>query len=175
MQDKLFQGRPTHNSIFVFAGGISHTYADFALTNRNPTDPQIQKFGVAKGPDFVSRLAGYLDIIGVNPADTEDDLYLLRRAIIARSMIERYHGLKPNDKAKFDDDILKAILFVPKYKDGARSLERLLELCSRDITKDGELRVSNSSVPPIQQLNMLTDGKAFLDLLANVSSQIETS
>lgn len=169
MEDGIFRGKPTHNSIFVFAGGTSHTFADFSLANRNPTDPQIQKFSTAKGPDFVSRLSGYLDIIGVNPADAADDLYLLRRAIVMRSMIEAIQKLNPSDKASIDEDILNAILFVPKYKDGARSLRRMLELCSRDFVKDGRKLISNSSVPPIQQLNMLTDGKAILDLLANIS------
>jgi hypothetical protein len=170
MEDMEFRGKKVHNSIFVFAGGTSSTYEQFALLDRPTTDPQVQKFGMAKGPDFKSRLAGYLNIVGVNPADSDDGLYLIRRAIVIRSILTNIQHLKLNEKARIDPDMLRAILFVPSYANGARSLRKLLEWCSQDSRR----WVKKSSVPLIHQLNMLTDGKAFMDLLADVSSEEHT-
>lgn len=166
MEDGRYRGKPVHTAIFVFAGGTSPTYSHFCLENRATTDPQVQAFGRAKGPDFVSRLRGFLNVVGINPADSDDELYLIRRAIVIRTTLARIQGLKETEEARIDTDMLRAILFVPSYVNGARSIRTLLEICSRSENK----RVTNSALPLIHQLNMLTDGKAFLDLLANVSA-----
>jgi hypothetical protein len=65
--------------------------------------------------------------------------------------------------------MLRAILLVPNYKNGVRSLRMLLEVCSRG---QEDHKVAKSALPVIQQLNMLVDGKAFLDLLNNVSADM---
>ncbi|HEX4608873.1 MAG TPA: AAA family ATPase, partial [Urbifossiella sp.] len=56
-------------AILVFAGGTSRTYRAFAReeTGGAVTDEDRRAFAAAKGPDFVSRLRGYVDIIGPNP------------------------------------------------------------------------------------------------------------
>jgi len=166
MEDGLYRGKPVHTSIFVFAGGTSGTYSQFSLENRPSTDPQVQAFGRAKGPDFVSRLRGYLNVVGVNPSDSDDELYLIRRAIVIRNILEKIQGLGADEEARIDPDMLRATLFVPQYRNNARSIRTLLEMCSRSDRRT----ISNSSLPLIHQLNMLTDGKAFLDLLADVSA-----
>lgn len=166
MEDGRYRGKPVHTAIFVFAGGTSATYSQFCLENRPTTDPQVQEFGRAKGPDFVSRLRGFLNVVGINPADPDDDLYLIRRAIIVRATLVRIQDLHNDEEARIDPEMLRAILFVPHYVNGARSIRTLLEICSRSERK----RVTNSALPLIHQLNMLTDGKAFLDLLTNVSA-----
>jgi ATPase family associated with various cellular activities (AAA) len=166
MEDGLYRGKPVHTAIFVFAGGTSSTYAQFSLENRATTDPQVQAFGRAKGPDFVSRLRGFLNIVGVDPADPDDELYLIRRAIVIRSTLMAIQGLKDDDPARIDPAMLRATLFVPRYLNGARSIRTLLEMCSRSERRG----IANSALPLIHQLNMLTDGKAFLDLLTNVSA-----
>jgi ATPase family associated with various cellular activities (AAA) len=167
MEDKVFREMPVHNSIFVFAGGTSPTYEQFALVGRQTTDPQVQEFAKAKGPDFVSRLSGYLNVVGVNPSSPRDELYLIRRAIVIRHFLSQNQKLEGNKRAQIDDDMLRAILFVPNYINNTRSVRKMLEQCSRN--REG--RVAKSSVPLLQQLAMLTDGKAFMDLLADVSSE----
>ena len=119
-----------------------------------------------KGPDFVSRLRGHLNVVGVNPADTDDELYLVRRAILIRSILAGLQDLKENAAADIDLRMVHALLHVPEYRHGARAARMLLEQC------ESEGRVSVSAVPPIHQLNMLVDGKAFQDLLTNAPSQM---
>jgi hypothetical protein len=54
--------------------------------------------------------------------------------------------------------MLHALLYIPEYWHGGRAVRMLLELCT---SNDG--RISASAVPPIHQLNMLVDGKVFLN------------
>ena len=64
MQDGKFQegqiSHPIGRAIFVFAGGTSSSMAEF--------DKGTEKdFTSAKGPDFVSRLKGFINVLGPNP------------------------------------------------------------------------------------------------------------
>lgn len=163
MEDGVFGRNSVSNAILVFAGGTSQTFADFSLANRSVTDPEWLKFSQAKGPDFTSRLSGHLDIVGINPADPSDELFLIRRAILIRSRLSLMQGLQLFEQARIDERMLRAILHVPNYLHGGRSVRMLLNLCA---TNDG--RISASTVPPIHQLNMLVDGKSFIDLLTGV-------
>lgn len=165
MEDGAFRGKTVKNAILVFAGGTSNTFSEFSLADRSNTDPLWIAFSKAKGPDFVSRLKGHLNIVGINPADPDDELYLIRRAILIRTTLSKMQKLRKGDHARIDPDMLRAILHVPEYWHGGRSVRMLLDLCRAN---DG--RISASAVPPIHQLNMLVDGKAFLDLMTNVSA-----
>lgn len=66
MQDGEFLDRgsahPIGQAVFVFAGGTCDTYRQFAA-HPGMTDPD---FKAAKGPDFLSRLRGALDIPSLN-------------------------------------------------------------------------------------------------------------
>lgn len=166
MEEGTFRGKKgVENAILVFAGGTSTTFNEFALTDRSRADPLWVAFSQAKGPDFVSRLRGHLDIVGINSADADDELYLIRRAILIRFILSEMQQLIDGEKAKIDESMLRAVLHVPEYWHGGRSVRMLLELCRSG--RDGS--ISPSAVPPINQLNMLVDGKAFLDLLNNVA------
>ena len=65
MQDGKFQegqiSHPIGRAIFVFAGGTSASMAEFDKGATSRT------FESAKGPDFVSRLKGYINVLGPNP------------------------------------------------------------------------------------------------------------
>lgn len=161
MEDGKFKGKSVRNAILVFAGGTSYTFREFSLANRSISDPQWIKFSDAKGPDFASRLSGHLDIVGVNTAGADDELFLIRRALLLRSMLSEMQGLRSGYTARIDTRMLSALLNSPEYRHGGRSMRKLLELCTAN---DGS--ISPSAVPPIHQLNMHVDGKAFLDLLA---------
>ena len=151
MEDGKYRGKPVNNAILVFAGGTSSTFSEFSLENRPRIDPQFQAFSRAKGTDFVSRLNGHLNVVGINPADPDDELYLIRRAIVVRSILTKIQDLKEGQQARIDFDMLRAILLVPTYTNGVRSLRMLLEVCSRSPRQV----VSKSALPLIQQLNML--------------------
>jgi hypothetical protein len=172
MEDGVYGNKSVRNAIFVFAGGTSTTYEDFNLPESHP---DFQLFRQAKGPDFTSRLKGHLNIVGVNQTDPNDQLYLIRRAAIIRKLLEWISSELPKDeqpdskeKGKFqiDDDLLRALLFVPSYRNGARSIRNILTNLSM---KKNVIR--NSSLTTVAQLNMFTDGQAFFDLLNDVSAE----
>jgi hypothetical protein len=95
--------------------------------------------------------------VGINPAGPEDDLYLIRRALTLRFLISESQDLKEGDKAKIDKSMLNAFLHVPRYIHGSRSMRMLVDLC----VKGDEKIIAMSEVPPIHQLDMQVDGKAF--------------
>ena len=69
MQDAEFRaGGVTHpfgKAIFIFAGGTCHDFESFSgLTSNTATE---ESFRISKGPDFISRLRGYVNIKGPNP------------------------------------------------------------------------------------------------------------
>jgi hypothetical protein len=90
MQDGKFQeGQITHpigKCIFIFAGGTSYTFNTFGI--EKPKEPiskediDLKNYEIAlnsyndfilkKGPDFKSRLSGYLDIQGPNQLEKLD-------------------------------------------------------------------------------------------------------
>jgi hypothetical protein len=169
MEDGEYGGKSVRNAIFVFAGGTSTTYEDFNLAESHP---DFQSFRQAKGPDFTSRLKGHLNIVGVNQTNPSDQLYLIRRAVIIRQILERMSlekkaANRPDSRTfNIDEDLLRALLFVPNYRNGARSIRNILTTCGLYNN-----RVRNSSLTTIAQLNMFADGQAFFDLLNNVSAE----
>ena len=69
-----------------------------------------REFVEAKGPDFVSRLAKHLDILGIEDEGSGDYTYKIRRAVILRQKIEHYHPTllrKERDisKVEIDSDV----------------------------------------------------------------------
>jgi hypothetical protein len=69
---------PLGHGIFVFAGGTSSTFAEFtheANAKAPATDEGAmsdgQVFRDAKGPDFVSRLRGYIDLKSIDQASVD--------------------------------------------------------------------------------------------------------
>jgi hypothetical protein len=151
MQDGVFQeGQLTHSigrSVFIFAGGTSYDYEHFGPPE-NPEGregPQQsaarQRWVMSKGPDFKSRLSAYLNILGPNPhvlhdsaaanaggnpwnRDDDADLsFPMRRALLLRGFLG---ARKPDDVLEIDRGLLTALLEVGHYRNGARSMEKLL-------------------------------------------------
>ena len=172
MQDGAFQeGQITHpigKCIFVFAGGTSHTFDTFGPLDTN--EAAYARFRLAKGPDFKSRLDGFLDVLGPNRAQSlhpgqdgknyepEDDrcdiFFPIRRALILRSEL----GLSRTDKLDIDQGLLRAILRVSKYTHGARSLGKIVEPMRAALTAF----LNRSLTPPWKQLAIHVDANEFL-------------
>jgi hypothetical protein len=169
MEDGSYQGSSVKEAVFVFAGGTSSTFAEFSRLSRMRSDPLWIDFAKAKGPDFVSRLHGHVDLKGVNPSGPDDDLYLLRRAVFLRSTLTRLLNLKEHQVSPINRDLLYALLHAPSYRHGGRSMRIILDLCHRN----GELR--KSTVPSVSQLDMHVDGKAFVDLMTRGADRDEFS
>lgn len=167
MQDGLFREgdsfHPIGKAIFVFAGGTSSTFAEFCGENIQDEAEHkqfLKLFQNAKGPDFVSRLRGYVNILGPNQTDERwDQLFIIRRAMLLRSMLKRKtpHLINDRGEAQIDNGVLRAMLKVPRYKHETRSMEAILEMSMLSNAKKWE----QSDLPSKQQLKLHVDEEQF--------------
>ena len=155
MQDGRFrdgQGEhPLGKCILVFAGGTAVNFDTFA----NPVD--MQYFRNVKGPDFLSRLRGTISILGPNKKDDNDKNYILRRALLLRSLCVRKLGMDKDGKAPVADGIIRAMLTVPEFRHGARSMEAIL-----DMSRIEGGKWESAALPFHSQLALHVDADAFV-------------
>jgi hypothetical protein len=177
MQDGAFKDgegmHPIGKAVFVFAGGLSRTFAHFSRDLFDAAAPEAeqaaerQRFKDAKGPDFVSRLRGYVNILGPNPdpAKPAARLYLIRRATILRSLLTRNWGslldAEEPERLNLDEAVLRALIGVPAYKHGIRSMEAVLEMS----LLEGRRVFEPAALPPLEQLEQHVDAEAFARLV----------
>ena len=168
MQDGKFQqgqiSHPIGRAIFVFAGGTSSSMDEFD----KGSDPNFKS---AKGPDFVSRLKGFINVLGPNPVKGRggDPYFIIRRAILLRSSLKRstpqfFEKRNGKELLNIDRGVLRALLKIGMYKHGARSIESLLamsQLTNKTIFE-------RSCLPSESQLDLHVDGKRFLSLVQQV-------
>ena len=163
MQDGKFRDEsgehPTGQCILVFAGGTSASFEDFCRPMSSALDdPKSAAFKNAKGPDFVSRLRGTINVLGPNPATPGEQNYILRRALLLRSLLER--KLHAKGSLPVSADVLRAMLMVPRYKHGARSMEAVL-----DMSRMEGVSWEPVSLPFYAQLSLHVDADAFIRLV----------
>ncbi len=167
-QDGTFRNRQmlhhVGRAIFVFAGGTAETMEDFDRS-RIENEAVRTEFAEAKGPDFVSRIKGYLNVMGPNQQGEEDRHYLLRRAVLLRSLLQRNAGqLMGQEGAEavmsIDRGVLRAFLHISEYKHGVRSMEAIISMSSL-VESDHFMR---SCLPDVSQLDLHVDGGEFLAL-----------
>lgn len=171
MQDGVFREgdsvHPIGKAIFVFAGGTSRTYKEFCgedIPDEKEYPQFFKEFQNAKGPDFVSRLRGYVNILGPNQTDEQwDQLFIIRRAMLLRSLLERKvpHLINENGEAQIDNGVLRALLKVARYKHESRSMEAILEMSMLNNAKKWE----QSHLPSKEQLKLHVDADQFSRLL----------
>jgi hypothetical protein len=170
MQDGAYHGsRQTiriSRAIFVFAGGVYSTFSEFDPSTLPPVPvpmdaerkERLKSFRSRKGPDFTSRLRGHIDILPINSPDGEVKP-IIRRAILLRSLLERYDHVanqRGEKEGNIDEDIVYALLTLDCYRHGARSMEAILQMCT---PIDG--RIEKASLPSRIQLHMHVDSDAF--------------
>ncbi len=167
MQDGEFKDgesiHPIGKSLFVFAGGTSSTFHKFSREDKDENSKEIENFRNAKGTDFVSRIRGYVDILGPNPQNNKDLFYIMRRAIFLRSLLERkaVHLLDNKKHINIDSGVLRAFLMVPLYKHGVRSMEAIMDMSMLKRRKKYE----QSALPSKKQLEMHVDSEIFSKLM----------
>ncbi|HVS02737.1 MAG TPA: RyR domain-containing protein [Thermoanaerobaculia bacterium] len=148
MQDAEFRAgslaHPFGKAIFVFAGGTKPDFASFDRS-RHPDAAVRDAFAEVKGPDFVSRLRGFVNVKGPNPALAEgpeaprpwaeraarDPAHLIRRALLLRSLLERAwpHLVDPRSRrAAVAASVVRGFLRARDYLHGARSLEMIVQM-----------------------------------------------
>ncbi|HUL62589.1 MAG TPA: RyR domain-containing protein, partial [Methanocella sp.] len=160
---------PIGKAIFVFAGATSHDFRHFSRENpedfsgeREWKDVQAE-FRRVKGVDFVSRLRGYINIMGPNKAGNDDSLFMIRRALVLRSFLDR------KARQVFDEDgtlqispgLLRAFIKVPKYKHGGRSMEAIIDMS----TLAGRFSYEEAALPSVKQLDLHVDSDVFYKLM----------
>jgi hypothetical protein len=162
MQDGAFRdGQVTHpigKCVFMFAGGTSQDFENFGY---RPDSPKYEAFRLAKGPDFVSRLSGYLNVAGPNKRqkydtkkrrwidDPTDLSFPVRRALLLRSAAG-LPGLENRKELDIDSGLLAALLEVREYAHGARSLESIIGF----VRTSGLPGLQRSELPPDDQLSL---------------------
>lgn len=169
MQDGRFQegqiSHPIGRSIFVFAGG---TAASMDAFGRGLSGDD---FRAVKGPDFVSRLKGYVNILGPNPVKkdngtpSKDPYFIIRRAILIRSILKRSTpDLFDKDKLNVDSGVLRALLQTRVYRHGVRSIESIIMMSQLA----GKKSFERSCLPSEAQLDLHVDGQNFLALVQQI-------
>lgn len=181
MQDGEFQeGQLTHNigkSIFIFAGGTCACMEEF--------EEKAHLAKAEKGPDFLSRIKGFLNVMGPNPSipycgagdagpasatrlspnhlsKNTDPEYIIRRAILINSLLQiGYRQLFKEGILQIDDGVLNAFLLVSSYKHGTRSLETIFKTSQLF----GKTKYHRSDLPPDSQISLHVDGQQFFELV----------
>ena len=160
MQDgKFADGESTHligRAIFIFAGGTRHTFGEFArLTEKD--------FREAKGPDFVSRLRGHIDVRGTDRREPEDTIHVIRRAVLLRSLLQRKAPalFDAAGLLRLDAGVLRAFLRCGTFRHGARSMEAVIDMS----LLAGREAFERSSLPGAQQLDLHVDAAEFMKLV----------
>jgi hypothetical protein len=165
MQDGKFKDEngehPVGKCIMVFAGGTSQNFEDFCSPLRSDDCKRAKGFKDIKGPDFISRLRGVVNVMGPNQVSKDDRNFILRRALLLRSLLERKLSMK-SGKAPINDNVLKAMLLAPNYRHGARSMESIL-----DMSCIGGDSFEPTSLPFYTQLSLHVDPDAFINLVLN--------
>lgn len=184
MQDGKFQeGQVTHpigRCMFVFAGGTSKRMEEF----RRGGGVDAEKWKFAKGRDFVSRLRGFVDILGPNPTDLPDDefgsgppesgrrhgpsrdrFFVIRRAILLRSMLEnRAAQITADGKARIDEGVRRAFIETVRFRHGARSMESIVAMSGLADKSQYE----RSCLPAEDQLELHVNARDFMGLAQQI-------
>lgn len=167
MQDGRFkdgQGEhPLGKCILVFAGGTSSNFETFASPMYDKDEAIRQSFKNIKGPDFLSRLRGTINVLGPNKKDEDDVNFILRRALLLRSIITRKLKIGADGKLPVSDNILHAMLHVPEFKHGARSMEAIL-----DMSRIENDFWSADTLPFSSQLSLHLDADEFDKTVRNI-------
>lgn len=169
MQDGAFLesgiARPIGPAVFIFAGGTHATMTSFKQ--------RAVDIPGAKATDFLSRLRGFVDILGPNRMDAQDDTYILRRALLLRALLRgKSPGLVHGSRLDIDPGVLRAFLDVKTYVHGARSMESIVDMSALS----GKLRYERSALPPHHQLDLHVAAGEFLALVhADAGTDDETA
>ena len=163
MQDGSFlEGQITHpigRAIFVFAGGTCERMEEFGKRlDEDPVENQ-KLFKAVKGPDFKSRLKGFINILGPNPQKgVYDPYYVVRRAILLNSLLRRLTPQFFTPALQMDAPLLDSFLEISAYLHGVRSMEAIISMSQLS----GKTRFERSCLPPVSQLNLHVVGWEFM-------------
>ncbi|MEM1424790.1 MAG: AAA family ATPase, partial [Planctomycetota bacterium] len=168
MHDGTFRGENNDTlsvgrAIFVFAGGTAPSFDVFRQPELRAGSSRVSNkasrasikadFERVKGPDFVSRLRGHINIQSLNAAPGQTKP-LISRAIIMHSQFKRLGLVTPAQNgmaayARVDRDLVFAVLTADKFNHGVRSIQAIFEMCVQ-----ARGAITKSSLPARRQLEM---------------------
>ncbi len=113
---RVVAARKIKRAIFVFAGGINTSFEQFDPRTEFPTEnlgytiseehkKEMKQFADRKGPDFISRLRGHINIPDAN-ADPGHSKHFFRRAIQLRGLLEKLHFAEENETAEVEEALI---------------------------------------------------------------------
>jgi ADP-ribose pyrophosphatase YjhB (NUDIX family) len=175
MQDGTFRDgeheHPIGKAIFVFAGGTSHSFASFSQKSTAYEKTERENFIQNKGPDFLSRLRGYADVLGPTQRSPSDFGAMLRRAIVFG-----YNLKKQTDEMgetspiiQLENPLAYALLRVSGYHHGLRSLDAILDMSRLSVIRG----LVPSALPSSAQLSLHLNAEEFFGLMASYSELSE--
>ena len=165
MEGQIFH--PIGKCVFVFAGGTSFDMENFGPSRKDKEG--IRQFKLKKGPDFVSRLNGYLNVLGPNRRQTyntdkdvwqndpDDICFPIRRAFLIRTNL----GLHKDERLDIDKGILSALLEIDRYHHGSRSMSRILS----QLHHSGVPSIRRSDLPSEEVFSVHADYFKFLKII----------
>ena len=116
----------------------------------------------AKATDFLSRLRGFVDVLGPNPMDAQDETFVLRRALLLRApLLGRSPHLARGRATEHRPRRAARLSRHRQYLHGARSMESIIAMSALA----GRLRYERSALPAHHQLGLHVDADAFLALV----------
>jgi hypothetical protein len=118
--------------------------------------------GRADESALLDNLHGVINLLGPNQAGPGDKGFAIRRALMLRQLLkDRHPHLNVNGTIKIEDAVLHALLFVPNYKHGLRSLEKIISTSRLS----GRAKFDVSALPPEEQIQLHVDGRLFMGFL----------
>lgn len=150
--------RPIGTAVFFFGATSTKTYEDL---RRKAAKSAPDTGNLSRAQEFLACLHGFVNILGPdksNHGDGADRLYPVRRAVIIRSLLEkREPNLKSGEQINIDDSVLNALLLVPTYRQGIRSLKSIIGMSRLN----GRHHFERSALPPQVQLDLHVDYRVF--------------
>ncbi|EMC97976.1 hypothetical protein BAUCODRAFT_129765 [Baudoinia panamericana UAMH 10762] len=170
MQDGIFTDnghvRRVGSPLFFFLvnheGGVEGGTFDVPPTPVTPTSSELRERVGTQPSVLLDHLHGILQVTGPNQGGLQDKAYPVRRAIMLRQILkERYPHLEVDGKMRVEEGVLHALLLVPSYKLGLRSLEKIISTSRLS----GRSRFDVAALPPEEQIQLHVDGRIFMSYL----------
>ncbi|KAI1075542.1 hypothetical protein F5B20DRAFT_378838 [Whalleya microplaca] len=140
-------------AILLLGSNNTASIEEFQELNREETDeiPRVQ--------EFLSRLDGYINVLGIDKVDEGDGMFPVRRAVVLRALLEeREPKLQGASGISIDESVLSGLLMVPRFRHGIRSLRTIIS--TSKVT--GKSHFEKGALPNIAQLHLHLDFDEFL-------------
>lgn len=153
------QERKVGRSLLMF---LVNRDTSFTESTSTPTSSAFSAQSRVDDAHLLDNLHGVVELSGTNSTGPDDRLFPIRRALMLRQLLrERHPHLEVNGTIKIEDSVLHALLFVPSYKHGLRSLEKIVSTSRLS----GRTKFDVSSLPPEEQIALHVDGRTFMSYL----------